>query len=66
MTKVPGFERDKDTKAIMNTNEQEYQNYLMMRRKFVENKSLEEKINTLEVRMNNLQGVLEQILKKVS
>lgn len=64
--KVAGFVRDKETKAILNTNEQDYQNYLAMRRNVFEKKSLEEKINTLEERLDNMQNVIDQILKKVT
>lgn len=60
-TDVPGYVKDADTGALINTNESEYNAYKARMKLFLENKDLKNKINTLE---DDIQMIKEMLGKK--
>jgi len=65
-TNVPGYMKDDKSKMVVNTNQEEYNHYLDMRNQIIKERELAAKINTLEEKMESIESVLTQILKKVS
>ena len=63
-TGVPGLIRDPKTKAIINTNDQEYQRILETRRKAQEVNDLKSEVDDLKNDISDIKAMLTQLLSK--
>lgn len=63
-TGVPGLLRDPKTKAIINTNDQEYQRILETRKKAQEVNDLRSEVDGIKNDISDIKSMLTQLLSK--
>lgn len=62
-TSTPGYMKDPNTGAVINTATTEYQVYLAHRAKILSNKELSAKVDKLETDITEIKNLLLQIVK---
>lgn len=61
----PGLVRDKTSQAIINTNKEEYENYLYARKKKIEELNRMEKVETKIENLNNELSEIKSLMNKI-
>jgi len=63
-TNIPGYLKDIKTKAVLNSNRHEKEQYLVARNKFYEINRLNEKIETMTLEVDEIKRMMAKILLK--
>lgn len=61
-TNVPGFYKDSETNAIINTNTDDYENFKNQRVKMKDYDNLKTKVNNIEHELSDIKSLLLQIV----
>jgi hypothetical protein len=65
-TDVKGLIKDTETNLVINTDMNEYQNYLMQKQKIKSDMLIQEEINTIKKEMHELKLAFQSIVRKCS
>lgn len=63
-TSVVGFVIDPNSKAIINNNTEEYNQFQLKRKQIIESKRLAKKVNELDDKIDKLTDLVSQILNR--